>query len=71
MHFKAAGVRIERARDEAMIAAWHTAALGRVKKLPALKELLSKKPDRPQTPEQQRAMLKSIFANAKRKRDGR
>lgn len=44
-------------RDLAMSTAWHTAAMSRMKKMPALKTLLSKQKHRPQTVGEQKAML--------------
>jgi hypothetical protein len=45
-----------------MSIAWHVAALGRQKKLPDLKRLLTKRKERPPSIEQQKAVLHVLSA---------
>lgn len=46
-----------------MTAAWHGAAFGRSKKMPALAEVLGETPQKPeQTPEQMIALMQSLMA---------
>lgn len=57
--------RLSREQNERAWLAWHIAALGRVKKLPKLKDLMTAKatpkPSKPQSPDVQLAMMKSMF----------